>query len=49
MPAATARWLGAHNHRGHNTGPTDTHCIFVLKEPPRISPTTESVLGPTTS
>ena len=50
MPAATARWLGAQNHSGRNTGPTDTHCIFVeLKEPPREPRTGEAVLGPTES
>lgn len=50
MPASTARWLGAQNHSGRNTGSTDTHCVFVeLKEPtlqPRSGPT---VLGPTAS
>ena len=47
MPAATARWLAAQNHSGHNTGSTDTHCIFVeLKEPPLGPRTGESVLGP---
>jgi hypothetical protein len=50
MPAATARWLGAQNHSGHNTGATDTHCIFVeLKEPPLAPRTGEPVLGPTAS
>lgn len=50
MPAATARWLGAQNHSGLNTGSTETHCIFVeLKEPPLVPRTGESVLGPTAS
>ncbi|CAN5327363.1 hypothetical protein BH11ACT4_BH11ACT4_17980 [soil metagenome] len=50
MPAHTARWLGAQNHSGHNTGPTETHCIFVeLKEPPPLPPSEEPPLGPTTS
>lgn len=50
MPAATARWLGAQNHSGHNTGTTDTHCIFVeLKEPSLVPPRVETVLGPTAS
>jgi hypothetical protein len=48
MPAATARWLDAQNHSGHNTGSTETHCIFVeLKEPPLVPRTAEPVLGPT--
>jgi hypothetical protein len=50
MPAAAARWLGAQNHSGFNTGRTDTHCIFVeLKEPPLVPRTSEAVLGPTES
>ncbi|MCU1577975.1 MAG: cytoplasmic protein [Rhodoglobus sp.] len=50
MPASTARWLGAQNHSGHNTGSTPTHCIFVeLKEPPLAPRTGEPVLGPTAS
>ena len=48
MPANTARWLGAQNHSGHNTGSTDTHCIFVeLKEPPLTPRVGEPTLGPT--
>ena len=50
MPAHTARWLGAQNHSGFNTGSTDTHCIFVeLKEPPLVPRTGEATLGPTAS
>ncbi|MEP6844112.1 MAG: cytoplasmic protein [Pseudolysinimonas sp.] len=50
IPAGSARWLGSQTHSGHNTGTTDTHCIFVeLKEPPLVSPSVETVLGPTTS
>ncbi|CAN5472873.1 hypothetical protein BH09ACT4_BH09ACT4_22640 [soil metagenome] len=50
MPAETARWLGAQNHSGHNTGSTDTHCIFVeLKEPALVPRDAPSALGPTTS
>lgn len=50
MPATTARWLGAQNHSGHNTGSTDTHCIFVeLKEPPLVPRSGEAALGPTAS
>jgi len=48
LPANAARWLGAQNHSGHNTGATDTHCIFVeLKEPPLVPRLGESPLGPT--
>lgn len=47
MPANTARWLGAQRHSGHNTGSTDTHCIFVeLKEPPSTPHDGPAVLGP---
>jgi hypothetical protein len=50
MPAHAARWLGAQNHSGFNTGTTDTHCIFVeLKEPPLTPRTGEATLGPTAS
>lgn len=50
MPAQTARWLGAQNHSGHNTGETDTHCIFVeLKEPPLVPRDAVTALGPTAS
>ena len=48
LPANAARWLGAQNHSGHNTGGTDTHCIFVeLKESPLKPRAGESPLGPT--
>lgn len=50
MPADTARWLGAQNHSGHNTGATETHCIFVeLKEPPLAPRSGQATLGPTAS
>ena len=50
MPAFTARWLGAQNHSGLNTGLTETHCIFVeLKEPALVPRTGDPVLGPTQS
>lgn len=50
MPASTARWLAAQSHSGHNTGTTDTHCIFVeLKEPSPVPPNGEILLGPTNS
>lgn len=41
-----ARWLGAQEHYGENTGTSQTHAIFVeLKEPSPLPPT-ESSLGP---
>lgn len=50
MPALTARWLDEQNHSGHNTGTTDTHCIFVeLKEPALAPRAGKGVLGPTGS
>lgn len=50
MPAETARWLGAQNHSGRNTGSTETHCIFVeLKEPSLTPASGETALGPTAS
>ena len=50
MPANTARWHGAQNHSGHNTGSTETHCIFVeLKEPPLAPRSGNQALGPTAS
>lgn len=50
MPAHSARWLAAQRHSGHNTGATETHCIFVeLKEPPLAPHEGESVLGPSAS
>ncbi len=48
LAAGQARWLGAQEHTGQNTGSTDTHAIFVeLKEPrpPRASES-DSPLGP---
>ncbi|MEP6482436.1 MAG: cytoplasmic protein [Rhodoglobus sp.] len=48
LPANAARWLGAQNHSGRNTGSTPTHCIFVeLKEPALTPHSGESTLGPT--
>ena len=47
LPAHTARWLGAQNHSGRNTGRSDTHCIFVeLKEPPLVPRAEPAALGP---
>ena len=45
IPAGSARWVGAQQHAGLNTGETPTHSIFVeLKEPAPSTP--DSVLGP---
>lgn len=45
IPAGAVRWLGAQEHAGHNTGDTETHCVFVeLKEP--LQSTSDSLLGP---
>ena len=50
LPAGTARWLGAQEHSGRNTGSTQTHVIFVeLKEPALAPPTGPAQLGPTAS
>ncbi|SNY61411.1 cupin domain-containing protein [Paractinoplanes atraurantiacus] len=46
LPAGQARWLGAQEHVGENTGTTATHSIFVeLKEP---APPGPAALGPQT-
>jgi hypothetical protein len=45
LPAGTARWVGAQEHSGENTGDTPTHSIFIeLKEP--STSTSDTVLGP---
>ena len=46
LPAGAARWVGAQEHVGRNTGTTPTHVIFVeLKEhSPGLG--TQSTLGP---
>jgi beta-alanine degradation protein BauB len=46
LEAGQARWVGAQEHMGENTGHTGTHSIFVeLKEPgPRSE--TDGPLGP---
>lgn len=45
LAGGQARWLGAQEHAGENTGTTDTHTIFVeLKEPG--SSTADSPFGP---
>jgi hypothetical protein len=50
LPAGQARWLGAQEHTGENTGTTQTHSIFIeLKEPnpAPVSPS-DAPLGPET-
>jgi hypothetical protein len=50
LPAGEVRWLGAQEHRGENTGTTETHCIFVeLKEAAAstMDPAPDTTLGPT--
>lgn len=47
LPAHAARWLGAQNHSGRNTGTTQTHCLFVeLKEAPLTTQAGPAPLGP---
>ena len=48
IPAGQARWVGAQEHAGENTGHTPTHTIFVeLKEPaPAGASGPENPLGP---
>jgi beta-alanine degradation protein BauB len=47
LPAGTARWLGAQDHSGENTGTTQTHVIFIeLKEPPPARSQGQGPLGP---
>ena len=46
LSAGEARWVGAQEHVGENTGRTGTHSIFVeLKEPGQES-TSDGTLGP---
>ncbi len=48
LQAGQARWVGAQEHSGENTGDTDSHSIFVeLKEPaPASSGPAGTPLGP---
>ncbi|XVV15939.1 hypothetical protein ACQP2X_16780 [Actinoplanes sp. CA-131856] len=45
LTAGQARWLGAQEHVGENTGATPTHCVFVELKEPAPAPGPE-VLGP---
>lgn len=48
LAAGQARWVGAQQHYGHNTGDTETHCVFVeLKEPSPEPNGGAGLLGPT--
>ncbi len=52
LPAGEARWLGAQEHSGENTGSTETHTIFVELKEPAPTPTTDAgppPLGPLAS
>ncbi|WP_206448125.1 cytoplasmic protein [Agrococcus sp. KRD186] len=47
LRAGEARWLDAQSHSGENTGPTETHAIFVeLKEPGPARDDGDEHLGP---
>lgn len=47
LAAGQARWVGAQEHIGHNTGDTETHTIFVeLKEPSPHAAPESTPLGP---
>jgi hypothetical protein len=47
LEAGQARWVGAQEHMGENTGHTGTHCIFVeLKEGGGPRSTSDGPLGP---
>jgi len=49
LAAGEARWVGAQEHVGENTGATPTHSLFIeLKEPGRVS-TSDGPLGPSAS
>jgi hypothetical protein len=49
LPAAQARWVGAQQHSGQNTGTTESHVVFIeLKEPaPATASAPDGTLGPT--
>ena len=47
LEAGSARWVGAQEHTGENTGTTATHSIFIeLKEPAPAAPSGPAPLGP---
>ena len=47
LSAGEARWVGAQQHHGENTGDSGSHSIFVeLKEPAASAPGMQGPLGP---
>jgi beta-alanine degradation protein BauB len=50
LRAGEARWVGAQEHSGENTGDSESRSIFIeLKEPaPAPAPTVDAPLGPST-
>ena len=49
LPAGQVRWIGAQEHAGENIGTTESHSVFVEKEPsPAGPPAGETPLGPGT-
>jgi hypothetical protein len=49
LAAGQARWLGAQEHVGENTGDTATHSVFVELKEPAPGPGTGAILGPTSA
>ena len=46
LSAGEARWVGAQEHLGENTGHSGTHCIFIELKTPSESRTADASLGP---
>ncbi len=47
LDSGQARWVGAQEHWGENTGSTTTHCLFVeLKEPASTPASGPAAFGP---
>jgi hypothetical protein len=46
LSAGAARWVGAQEHSGENTGATETHSIFVELKENGASSTSDGPLGP---
>jgi quercetin dioxygenase-like cupin family protein len=46
LAAGQARWVGAQEHVGENTGDAPTHSIFVELKEPSPAPIADAVLGP---
>jgi hypothetical protein len=47
LSAGEARWVGAQEHLGENTGQTETHSIFVELKENGAPSTSDGPLGPT--